>query len=64
MRILYVAVTRVQHAVAFVGTEFTAPRSNGPGDAHYSWKDEVMRTWSSLEPPGAVEGVLRNRATS
>lgn len=54
MRVFYVAVTRAQHAVTFVGTRGGPP--NGPGDDFYSWKDEIRRAWAQLQALGAVVG--------
>jgi ATP-dependent exoDNAse (exonuclease V) beta subunit len=51
MRILYVAVTRAQHAVVFVGSG--SRQTNGPNSDFYSWKDELRRAWLDLAPLGA-----------
>jgi DNA helicase-2/ATP-dependent DNA helicase PcrA len=51
MRVFYVAVTRAQHAVVFVGTK--GGSTNAPGDDYYSWKDELRRAWPALKPLGA-----------
>jgi ATP-dependent exoDNAse (exonuclease V) beta subunit len=51
MRILYVAVTRAQHAVVFVGSG--RRETNDPDSDFYSWKDELRRAWPALAPLGA-----------
>jgi ATP-dependent exoDNAse (exonuclease V) beta subunit len=51
MRILYVAVTRAQHAVVLVGSG--GRQQNNPGDDFYSWKDEIRRAWPDLRTLGA-----------
>jgi ATP-dependent exoDNAse (exonuclease V) beta subunit len=53
MRILYVAVTRAQHAVYMTGAN-GGRRRNGPNSAFYSWQDEVLPTFPTLAPLGAV----------
>src|SRR5262249_11413586 len=51
MRVFYVAVTRAQHAVTFVGTK--GGSTNAPGDDYYSWKDELRRAWTQVRALGA-----------
>jgi DNA helicase-2/ATP-dependent DNA helicase PcrA len=51
MRVFYVAVTRAQHAVTFVGTK--GGSTNAPGDDYYSWKDELRRAWAEVQALGA-----------
>jgi DNA helicase-2/ATP-dependent DNA helicase PcrA len=51
MRVFYVAVTRAQHAVVFVGSG--GKQHNSPGDDFYSWKDEIRRAWPDLQSLGA-----------
>jgi ATP-dependent exoDNAse (exonuclease V) beta subunit len=51
MRVFYVAVTRAQHAVTFVGARSVI---RGPADDRYSWRDELLRAWPRLRALGAV----------
>jgi DNA helicase-2/ATP-dependent DNA helicase PcrA len=51
LRIFYVAVTRAQSCVVFVGA---GPREvHQPHDHRYSWKDEIRRAWPALAQLGA-----------
>jgi DNA helicase-2/ATP-dependent DNA helicase PcrA len=47
MRVFYVAVTRAQHAVAFVGGG-KPRRPLEPTARDYSWADELRRAWAAL----------------
>jgi ATP-dependent exoDNAse (exonuclease V) beta subunit len=57
MRVFYVAVTRAQHAVTFVGTK--GGSTNAPGDDYYSWKDELRRAWANVRALGGGSNHLR-----
>lgn len=51
LRIFYVAVTRAQNCVIFIGA---GPREvHPPHDHRYAWKDEIRRAWPALKPLGA-----------
>jgi DNA helicase-2/ATP-dependent DNA helicase PcrA len=52
MRIFYVAVTRAQCAVIFIGSGKAQP--NPPDSDWYSWRDELLRARQALEQNGAV----------
>jgi DNA helicase-2/ATP-dependent DNA helicase PcrA len=56
MRLLYVAVTRAQNAVIFVGSG-RKPRKHqqpDPNSEFYCWKDEIRCAWSDLNKLGAI----------
>jgi ATP-dependent exoDNAse (exonuclease V) beta subunit len=56
MRVFYVAVTRAQQCVSFIGG---GPwRANEPSDENYSWRDELTRAWPRI----ATHGAKRRRA--
>jgi ATP-dependent exoDNAse (exonuclease V) beta subunit len=54
MRVFYVAITRAQHAVAFVvgGPPRNPPLS--PEAEGYAWADEIRRAWPALRRLGAT----------
>lgn len=52
MRILYVAITRAQHAAIIAGSN--RRQVNLPGSTYYAWQDEVLGARRSLEQLGAV----------
>lgn len=52
MRILYVAVTRAQQAVVFVGSGERLPHQR-PASPRYAWKDEIMPAARALSQAGA-----------
>jgi DNA helicase-2/ATP-dependent DNA helicase PcrA len=53
MRLLYVAVTRAQHAVFLIGSQGWSSRPNSPGTDSYSWQDEILRARTELTALGA-----------
>ncbi|MBE9200059.1 MULTISPECIES: UvrD-helicase domain-containing protein [unclassified Nodularia (in: cyanobacteria)] len=56
MRLLYVAVTRAQNAVIFVGSGRTPPKAQqpNPDSEFYCWKDEIRCAWKNLQKLGAI----------
>ncbi len=56
MRLLYVAVTRAQNAVIFVGGGKRPGKLKEPdkNSEFYCWKDEIRYAWSDLKKLGAV----------
>jgi ATP-dependent exoDNAse (exonuclease V) beta subunit len=53
MRLLYVAVTRAENAVLFVGSGPRGAPPNPPESDYYAWRDEIRRAWRSLSSLGA-----------
>jgi DNA helicase-2/ATP-dependent DNA helicase PcrA len=53
MRVFYVAVTRAQNAVIFVGSGPAGP-AREPNEPGYAWRDEIRRAWPSLKDLGAT----------
>lgn len=54
MRIFYVATTRAENSIVFIGKN--DDQTYPPTDPNYSWNDEILKAWPELESLGAVRG--------
>lgn len=53
MRVFYVAVTRAQNAIIYVGSG-PAERARKPNEPRYAWRDELLRAWPNMKVLGAT----------